>query len=47
MKFAVIIAVLIRVLLPEGESSIRSIGLTGANGGPVKAWHFSKKQSQR
>jgi uncharacterized sulfatase len=35
-----------RVLLPDGESSIRRIGLTGAKGEAAKTWHFSKTQLQ-
>ena len=35
-----------RVLLPDGESSIRCIGLTGAKGEAAKTWHFSKTQLQ-
>jgi len=33
----------IRVLLPDGESSIRHIGLTSAEGGGAKTWQFSQK----
>ena len=36
----------VRVLLPEGESSIRHIGLTGAKGESAKTWLFSQKQSK-
>jgi uncharacterized sulfatase len=36
----------VRVLLPDGESSIRRIGLTGAKGEAAKTWHFSKTQLQ-
>jgi hypothetical protein len=35
----------LRVLLPEGESSIRHIGLVGAKGGAARSWHFSQRPS--
>ncbi len=36
----------VRVLLPDGESSIRRIGLTSAKGEAARAWHFPRALSK-
>jgi hypothetical protein len=36
----------VRVLLPEGESSIRRIGLSSTRGEAARSWNFPKQQRQ-